>query len=139
MCEEYESLQERTERAVVMGQSRSSLVLSVFKTEVSLENDDPPYRNVLLEQFGERIEKLSQQDKLSNFCMDADFCVVENGQYFMTEDTGDLTQFHSAVSREYILPREDEASQLKGWIQGITTIGPVLEVATFFCARQICS
>ena len=79
------------------------------------------------------IEKLSQQDKLSKFCMDAGFLrVVENAQYFMTKDTGDLTQFHAVACREYTLPREDEASQPKGWIQGNTKIGPVLEVATSY-------
>ena len=31
--------------------------------------------------------------------------------------------------REYSLPRDEEASQPKGWIQGNTKIGPVLEVA----------
>ena len=63
--------------------------------------------------------------------MDAGFLsVVENGQYFMTKDTGDLTQFHAVACREYTLPREDEASQPKRWIQGNTYIGPVLEVAT---------
>ena len=58
--------------------------------------------------------------------------VVENGQYFMTKDTGDLTQFHSVACREDTLPREDEASQPKGWILGNTQIGPVLEVATSY-------
>ena len=58
--------------------------------------------------------------------------VVENGQYFMTKDTGDLTQFNTVACREYTLPREDEASQPKGWIQGNTKIGPVLEVATSY-------
>ena len=58
MCEEYESLHERTGRRVVMGQSSSSLVLSVIKTEVPLDNDDPAYQNFLLPQYGERIEKL---------------------------------------------------------------------------------
>ena len=37
MCEEYETLHERSGRPVVMGQSSSSLVLSVFKTEVLLD------------------------------------------------------------------------------------------------------
>ena len=37
ICEEYESLHERTGRPVVMGQSSSSLVLSVIKTEVPLD------------------------------------------------------------------------------------------------------
>ena len=54
ICEEYESLHERT------GQ-----------TEVPLDCDDPANEHFLLQQYGERIEKLSQQDKLSKFCMDA--------------------------------------------------------------------
>ena len=76
------------------------------------------------------LKKLSQQDKLSKFCMDA-VClsVVEIGQYFMTKDTGDLTQFHAVACREYTL-REEGASQPRGWIQGNTKIGPVLEVTT---------
>ena len=39
------------------------------------------------------------------------------GQYFMTKDTGDLTQFHAVACREYTLPREEGASQPRGWIQ----------------------
>ena len=114
-----------------MGQSSSSLVLSVIKTEVPLDCDDPTYQDFLLQQHGERIEKLSQQDKLSKFCMDAGFLsVVEIGQYFMTKDTGE--QSYAKACREYTLPREDEASQPKGWIQGNTKIGPVLEVATSY-------
>ena len=78
MREEYESLHERTGRPVVMGQS---IVLSAIKTEVSLQSDDPAYQNFLLHQYEERIEKLSQQDKLSIFCMYAGFLnVVEFGQ-----------------------------------------------------------
>ena len=77
-----------------MGQSSSSLVLSVIKTEMPLDCDDPVNQDLLLQQYGERIEKLSQQDKLSKFCMDAGFLnVVEIGQYFMTKDTADLSQF----------------------------------------------
>ena len=78
MCEEYESLHDRSGRPdKVMGQS---IVLSAIKTEVSLESDDPAYHNFLLQQYEERIEKLSQQDRLSKFCMDAGFLsVLENG------------------------------------------------------------
>ena len=60
MCEEYETLHERKERPVVMGQSSSSLVLSVIKTEVRLDCDDPANQDLLLQQYGDRIEKLSQ-------------------------------------------------------------------------------
>ena len=129
MCEEYESLHDRSGRPeMVMGQS---IVLSTIKTEVPLDCDDPTNQDLLLQQYGERIEKLSQQDKLSKFCMDAGFLsVVEIGQYFMTKDAGDLTQFHAVACREYTLPREEDASQPRGWIQGNTKIGPVLEVTT---------
>ena len=43
---------------------------------------------------------------------------------FMTKDTGDLTQFHVVACREYTLPRDDEASQPRGWIQGAPRLGP---------------
>ena len=111
ICEEYESRHERTGRKVVMGQSSSSLMLSVIKTKVPLDCDDPTNQDLLLQQYGERIEKLSQQDKWSKFCMDAGFLnVVENGQHFMTRDTADLSQFHAVACREYTLPREEPAS-----------------------------
>ena len=65
--------------------------------------------------------------------MDAEFLsVVENGQNFMTKDTGDLTQFYTVACREYTLPREEAASQSKSWIQRNTKIGPVKEVATSY-------
>ena len=117
---------------VVMGHSSSSLVLSVIKTEVPLDCDHPANKDLLLQRYGERIEKLSQQDTLSKFCTDAGFLTtVETGQYFMTKDPAEFSQFTDAVAcREYTLPSEDEASQPKGWIQGNTQIGPVLEVAT---------
>ena len=93
MCEECESLPERTGQPVVGEKSSSSLVLSVIKTEVPLDCDDLANKDLLLQQYGKRIEKLSQQDKLSKFCMDAGFLnVVEIGQYFMTKDTAEFSQ-----------------------------------------------
>ena len=64
--------------------------------------------------------------------MDAGFLnVVEIGQYFMSKDTEEFSQFTDAVAcREYTLPRDEEASEPKGWIRGNIKIGPVLEVAT---------
>ena len=94
MCEEYESLHNRTGQPVVGGQSSSSFVPSVIKTEVPSDCDDLAHKDLLLQQYGERIEKLSQQDKMSKFCMDAGFLsVVEIGQCFMTKDTAEFSQF----------------------------------------------
>ena len=100
MCEECESLHERTGQLdVLMGQS---IVLSEIKTEVPLENDDPAYQNFLLQRYKERIKSLSKTDKLSKFCMDAgNISVVEVGQYFMTKDNGE--QFYAKACHEYTL------------------------------------
>ena len=83
---ECESLHDRTGRPdMVMGQS---IVHSAIKTKVSLDCDDLTNQDLLLQQYGEPIQKLSQQDKLSKFCLDAGFLsVVEIGQYFMTKNT----------------------------------------------------
>ena len=81
----------------------------------------------------ERSESLSPESKVSRFCMEAGFMrVVEVGQYFISKDTGDFRQFRSVACREYTLPRDDPASQPKGWIQGNMRIGPVLGVTTSF-------
>ena len=127
MCEEFESHQDRSGQLdMVMGQS---IVLSEIKTEASLENDDPAYQNFLLQGYEQRIDRLSQENKVSKFCMDAGFIhVVEIGQYFIAEDTGE--QFDAKACREYTLPRNEGSSQPKGWIQENTKIGHILEVTT---------
>ena len=85
--------------------------------------DDFAHRKIQLQQCGERIEKLAQQDRLSKFCIDAGFPnVVEIGQYFMTKGTAEFSQFtrcsgvflvHFAKRRRYIwteglYPREHQ-------------------------------
>ena len=135
MCQEFATHQDRSgEPDVLMGQS---IVLSEIKAEVPLQNENPSHHNVLLQQYEERIKLLSQESKVSKFCMDAGFVhVVEVGQYFMTKDTGDFRQFRAVACREYTLPRDDGSSQPRGWIQGDTRIGPVLEVTTsYLCGK----
>ena len=136
MCEEYESLHDRTEKPVVGGQSSSSFVPSVIKTDVLLDSDDRAHKDLPLRKYVERIEKPSQQDKLIKFCMDAGFLTtVEVGQYFMTKDTAKFSKFTDAVACcEYSLPRDEKSTDPKGSIRGNTNIGPVLEVTT--CCLQ---
>ena len=131
MCEELEFHQDRSGQPdVLMGQS---IVLSEIKAEVLLQHEIPSHQNVLLQQYEQRIKLLSQECKVSKFCMDVGFVhVVEVGQYFMAKDTGDFTQFRAVACREHTLPRDDGSSQPRGWIQGNTKIGPVLEVTTSY-------
>ena len=82
----------------------------------------------------ERVERLSQQDRVMKNCTGAGFLrTVDVGQYFMTKDTEEFSQLtDSVVCREYTLPRNESLSEPKGWIRGNTTIGPVLEVTTSY-------
>ena len=49
MCEEYGSFHDRTVKPVVGGQSSSSFVPSVIKTDVPLNDDDHAHRDLLLQ------------------------------------------------------------------------------------------
>ena len=118
------------EPEILMGQS---IVLGEIKAEVPLQNENPMNHQILWQQYIERVESLSPENRVSRFCMEAGFMrVVEAGQYFITKDTSDFRQFNSVACREYTLPRDDPASQPKGWIQGNMRIGPVLKVTTSF-------
>ena len=129
LCEEFENHQNGSgEPEILMGQS---IVFGESKAEVLLQNENPLNRQILWQQYMERIESLSPESKVSRFCKEAGFMrIVEVGQYFVTKDTGSLRQFRSVACREHILPRDDPSSQPKGWIQGNMRIGPVLEVKT---------
>ena len=131
ICEEFEDHQDRTWQPVILvGQS---IVLGEVKAEVLVHDEDPRNDQIIWQQYIQQVESLSPESKVSRFCKEAGFMrIVEVGQYFMTKDTGNLRQFRSVACREYTLPRDDPASQAKGWIQGNLRIGPVLEVTTSF-------
>ena len=131
ICEEFEDHQDRTgEPVILMGHS---IVLGEVKAETLLQNESPMNDQIIWQQYIQQVESLSQENRVSEFCKEAGFMrVVEVGQYFVTKDTGDFRQFQTVACREYTSPRDDSASQPKGWIQGNRRIGPALEVTTSF-------
>ena len=77
-----------------MGQSDPLFVpTSVMKTPTPLTDDAAQ----------------SQQDRMIKFCTDAGFLTtVEVGQYFVTKDTEEFSQFTDSVAcREYTLPFDE--------------------------------
>ena len=90
-------------------------------------------KKIYCKKYQERVARLSQQDRVIKFCTDAGFLTtVDVGQYFMTKDTEEFSQFAQPLTcREFTLPIEERLSEPKGWIRGNTKIGPVLEVTTF--------
>ena len=69
-----------------------------------------PAQENLLQKYKERVERLSQQNRVIKFCTDAGFLTtVGVGQYFMTKDTEEFLQFADPVTcREYTLPRDEK-------------------------------
>ena len=129
ICDEYEGHQDNTgEPVILVGQS---IVLGEVKAEAPVR-EKPEDSNVVLQKYFQQVRQLSLEDKLSKFCKEAGFMsVVEVGQYFVTRNASEFL-LKTVACREYTLPRDDPASAAKGWIQGNTRIGPILEVTTTF-------
>ena len=129
ICDEDESHQDNTGQPVILvGQS---IVLGEIKAEVPV-HEDPRNDQIIWQQYIQQVESLSPENRVSKFCKEAGFMrVVEAGQYFVTRSANEFLQ-QTIACREYTFPRDDKASQPKGWIRGNMRIGPVLEVTTSF-------
>ena len=129
-CDEFEDHQDRTGQPVILvGQS---IVLGEVKAEIPVHDEDPRDDQIKLQQYFQKVKSLSPENRLSKFCKEAGFMrVVEVGQYFVTRNASEFL-LRSVACREYTLPRDDPASEPKGWIREITRIGPILEVTTSF-------
>ena len=75
----------------------------------------------------ERNEQLSEDQKLSKLCSDAGLKLVEQGQYFHTLDTKERQQMQH-LCREYMMPRNEKETRIRGWILKNTRIGPILNI-----------
>ena len=134
LCEEYKACHVRTVRTVMAGQSDPLFVPTSLLMKTPTPSTDDPAQEELLQKDQERVERLSQQNRVIKICIDAGFLTtVGVALYFMTKDTEEFSQFTESVARrEYFLPRDEKLSDPKGWIRGNTKIGPVLEVTTSY-------
>ena len=114
------------------GQSAPMFVPTSSLMKTPTPSTDDLAQEDLLQKYQQRVENLSQQNRVTQFCTDAGFLTtVDVGQYFMTKVTEEFSQFTQSVAcREYTLPKDVKSSDPKGWIRGNTKIGPVLEVTT---------
>ena len=110
LCDEYSACQAKTERPVLAGQSDLLFEpASLLMTTPTTSTEDPAQEH-LLQKYQERVERLSQQNRVIKICTDAGFLTtVEVGQYFMTKDTEEFSQFTEPVAcREYTMPRDEK-------------------------------
>ena len=141
LCEEYKACHVRTERPVMAGQSDPLFVptSSLMKTPTPL-TDDPAQEDLLL-KYQERVERLSQQNRLIKICTDAGFLTtVDVGQYFMTKDTEEFSQFTESVGcREYTFPRDEKYLTRKEGFEGTRKLDPNWKVKTSYLQGKLWS
>ena len=129
ICDEYEDQPDNTGEPVVL--EGQSIVLREVKAEAPAR-EEPEDSNILMQKYFQQVKLLSPENRLGKFCKEAGFMsVVEVGQYFVTKNASEFL-LRTVACREYTLLRDDPASEPKGWIQGNTRIGPILEVTTSF-------
>ena len=131
LCEECKTCHVRTARIVLAGQSDPWFVPTSSLMKTPTTSTDDPAKD-LLHKYQERVERLSQKNRVIKICTDA--------QYFMTKLTDEFSQFtESAACREYTLPRDEKISDPNGWIRANTKIWIVLEVTTCCLQGQLWS
>ena len=115
LCEEYKACHVKTVRLVLAKQSDPFFVPTICLTKTPTPATDTAQED-LLQKYQERVERLSQQDRVIKICTDAGFLTtVGVGQYFMTKDTEEFSQFTESVAcRGYTLPRDEKSSDPKG-------------------------
>ena len=126
LCEEYKACHVRTVRLVLAGQSDPLFVPTSLLTKTPTPSTDDPAQEDLLQKYQERVERLSQQNRVIKICTDAGFLTtVDVGQYFMTKDTEEFSQFTESVAcREYTLPRDENYLTRKVGFEGTPKLGP---------------
>ena len=116
LCEEYKACHVRTVRPVSAGQSDPLFEPASLLTKTPTPSIEVPAQEDLLQKFQERVGRLSRQNRVIKICTDAGFLTtVGVGQYLMTKDTEEFSQFAESVAcREYTLPRDEKSSDTKG-------------------------
>ena len=93
LCDDCKACHVRTGRLVLVGQSDPLFVPTRVMKTPTLLTDDLAQED-LLHKYQERVDKLSKQNRVIKFCTDAGFLtMVDVGQYFMTKDTEEFSQF----------------------------------------------
>ena len=80
-----------------------------------------------LQEYEQRFEKLSEDQKLSRPCSEPGLRLVEVGQFIcdLPSRRGECNQ---SLCREYTLPRDQKGTRTKGWIQSYVRFGPVSDI-----------
>ena len=87
------------------------------------------------QEYEQKIEQLSEDQKLSKLCSDAGLKLIEREQYFFSLVTEEGQQMQH-LCREYTMPRNEKGTRVRGWIRKDTRIGPVLKMKVCYRDEQ---
>ena len=114
-------------RPVLAGQSDPLFVPVSLLTKTPTPSTDDAAQENLLQKYQERVEMFSQQNRVIKICTDA-------GQYFMTKDTEEFSQFTESVAcREYTLPRDEKHLTRKVGFEWTQKLGPCWKSQPVIC------
>ena len=127
LCEEYRTYWTRTELAGQIDPLFASANLMIFTPRFSIEIHAPEN---LLQNYKERVERLSRQHRVVRSCIDAGFLkTFHEGQHFMTKHNDEFWHFAELVTcRECTLSRDENLFEPTCCIWRNSKIGSVLDV-----------
>ena len=110
LCEEYKACHVRTGRPVLAGQPDTLFEPASSLMTTPTPSTDDPAQEDQLQKYQERVERLSQENRVIKFITYARFLTtVEVGQCFMTKQIEEFSQLTESVAcREYTLARDEE-------------------------------
>ena len=119
VCEECKSCQARTGRPVLAGQSDPLFEPARLLMKTPTPSTGDLAQEDLLQKHQERVDKLSQQNRVIKICIDAGF-PHNSWSRTVLHDKGHWRVLTILTCREYTLPRDEKSSDPKGWIRGNT-------------------
>ena len=122
MIEELPVGREALGKPVASGQLDKQEILTQSALAEMQANEERQWN--LLQEYEQRFEKLSEDQKLSRLCSEAGLRLVEVGKLFYALPSPRGKANHS-LCQEYTLPRDQKRTRVKGWIQNNVRFGPV--------------
>ena len=122
MIEELPVGREALGKLVASGQLDKQEILTQPALAEMQANEERQWN--LLQEYEQRFEKLSEDQKLSRLCSEAGLRLVEVGKLFYALPSPRGKANHS-LCQEKTLPRDQKRTRVKGWIQNNVRFGPV--------------
>ena len=139
LFDEYRIWKARTGRRVLAQQSDPLFEAASSLMTTPTPSTEDPAQEDLLQKYKERVERLSQQNRVIKICTDAGFLTtVGVGQYFMTKDTEEFSQCTEpvAVVSTFCQEMKNQLTRQVGF-EGTPKLGPCWKSQPVTCKVNV--